>query len=99
MTALYSDFIVTSERLGTELTYVDQIVIQSGDANPFSADGDSGALVLDEHKRAIGLLFAGGETAGGDTVSLANHFARVQEALFQGKSTLDLTLVVADTDN
>lgn len=84
VTTSEGDFKVWSERFQAYLTFSDQIAIQSRDTNPFSAAGDSGALVLDGNRQAVGLLFA-----GGDTLSIANHFSRVLQAL-------DLALVTAD---
>jgi hypothetical protein len=49
-------------QLGT-FEFDDQIVISDIDpADPFSAPGDSGSLVLDQEERAVGLLFAGSES-------------------------------------
>ena len=40
-----------------------QILVRSSDGTPFSAEGDSGALLLDENERAVGLLW-GANTSG-----------------------------------
>jgi hypothetical protein len=40
------------------VSFVEQIEVL-GDGEEFSQGGDSGSLVLDEHNRAVGLLFAG----------------------------------------
>ncbi len=40
------------------LTFDDQIIIEPG---AFSRGGDSGSLIVDENKQAVGLLFAGSE--------------------------------------
>ncbi|MGF1632272.1 MAG: trypsin-like peptidase domain-containing protein [Phycisphaerae bacterium] len=42
-----------------------QIEIESLDARGFSEGGDSGAVVLNRQREAVGLLFAGSETGGG----------------------------------
>ena len=49
-------------RYGTKLAqFDDQLGIQGVGANPFSAGGDSGSLIVDAVTRqAVGLLFAGG---------------------------------------
>ncbi|MBX5187214.1 MULTISPECIES: hypothetical protein [unclassified Rhizobium] len=61
--------------IGTILFH-DQIAIRSIDALPFSEQGDSGALVLEQTTGiAIGLLFA-----GSPTVSFANHISDVLDS-------------------
>ena len=52
-------------------TFTDQLV-----AGPMSQGGDSGSLLLDEHGRAVGLLFA-----GSDKTTVFNRASRVAEAL------------------
>jgi hypothetical protein len=63
---------------GRVARFVDQIAIQSVNANPFSAGGDSGSSIWtwDAARRPVGLLFAGG---GG--VTFANRMTRVVAAL------------------
>ncbi|MCY1322238.1 hypothetical protein D9M68_472490 [compost metagenome] len=61
--------------IGTILFH-DQIAIKSIDALPFSEEGDSGALILEQTTgMAIGLLFA-----GTSTISFANHIADVLDS-------------------
>ncbi|WP_429817966.1 hypothetical protein [Ensifer sp. B1-9] len=61
--------------IGTILFH-DQIAIKSIDALPFSEQGDSGALILEQTTgMAIGLLFA-----GTSTISFANHIADVLDS-------------------
>lgn len=43
-----------------------QIEIEGADEGPFSKSGDSGSLIVDGRRRAVGLLFAGGTTGGGN---------------------------------
>ncbi|HTD80776.1 MAG TPA: hypothetical protein VK723_01370, partial [Thermoplasmata archaeon] len=52
-------------------TFTDQLV-----AGPMSQGGDSGSLLLDDHGRAVGLLFA-----GSDRTTVFNRASRVAEAL------------------
>jgi hypothetical protein len=59
------------------LAFYGQIEIEPAERQVFSLGGDSGALVVDDQVRAVGLLFAGNN---GDT-SYANPIATVLEAL------------------
>src|ERR1700752_110291 len=62
--------------IGT-LTFSDQIIIKGLNGEPFSADGDSGALIVERNtSRAIGLLFAGSTSH-----TIANHIGDVLQAL------------------
>jgi hypothetical protein len=63
---------------GRVARFVDQIAIQSVNANPFSAGGDSGSSIWtwNSVRNPVGLLFAGG---GG--VTFANRMTRVIAAL------------------
>ncbi|HWI55105.1 MAG TPA: hypothetical protein VNT57_05405 [Desulfobacteria bacterium] len=56
---------------GEEAVFTDQII-----ATPMSQGGDSGALVLDEQHRAIGLLFA-----GSDKTTVFNRIQNVMDIL------------------
>lgn len=56
---------------GEEAVFTDQII-----ATPMSQGGDSGSLVLDKHRRAIGLLFA-----GSDKTTVFNRIQNVMEIL------------------
>lgn len=53
--------------------FIHQILISK---EGFSAPGDSGSLIVNEDRYAVGLLFA-----GSDTVTLANHIETVEEYL------------------
>ena len=59
------------------VTFTDQILIRGLDAQPFSASGDSGSLILERSSnRAVGLLFAGSSSH-----TIANHIDDVLRAL------------------
>ena len=67
--------------IGT-LYFDNQIEIQGEPGLPFSADGDSGSLVLDEQMRAIAIVFAGEPRMnGGRGVSFANRLPTVMTML------------------
>lgn len=63
ITATEVDNVVIEYDVG-ELSFDDQIEIESTEAGTFSAGGDSGSLILDEANRGCALLFAGSETGG-----------------------------------
>ena len=56
--------------------YFDDVVEVVDTTMPFSRDGDSGAVILDTDRKAVGLLFAGGQG-----VTYANAMFRVKAAL------------------
>ena len=59
------------------MSFADQIIIRGLDAQPFSASGDSGSLILERStQKAVGLLFAGSSTH-----TIANHIDDVLKAL------------------
>ena len=64
---------------GRDVLFEDQIVIE-GDRGRFSDGGDSGSLILDTNRRAIGLLFAGSTTG----VTFANPIDDVLTLLSVG---------------
>lgn len=67
-----------------ELTFDNQIEVEGGGEQPFSAGGDSGALVYrPTDRRAVGLLFAGSETGGenGRGLTYLNPVVEVLNAL------------------
>jgi hypothetical protein len=74
---------------GTTYRFYNQIQIALTDTSRrFSADGDSGSVIINDNNHIIGLLFASGreETTTGDTTtveyfSLANHIADVKNEL------------------
>ncbi|MEE6271921.1 hypothetical protein [Georgenia wangjunii] len=72
-----------------ELTFDDQIEVESTGSGPFSSGGDSGSVVYRlQDGRAIGLLFAGSET-GGENGSGLTYLNPIDEVL----SALGATLV------
>jgi S1-C subfamily serine protease len=74
ITSVDTDVTVGYE-IGT-LTFFNQIIIVGHNAQPFSAAGDSGSLILERStNRAVGLLFAGSSSH-----TLANHIGDVLNA-------------------
>ncbi len=64
------------------LVFDNQMEIEGEPGSPFSDNGDSGSLVLDEGLRAIGLVFAGApEGNDGRGLSYANHLPRIMTFL------------------
>ena len=62
--------------IGT-LKFKNQIIIKGLDGQPFSAEGDSGSLIVErDTARAVGLLFAGSSSH-----TIANHIGDVFQAL------------------
>jgi hypothetical protein len=82
ISAIEVDDVVVEYDVG-EVSFDDQIEIESTGAGAFSAGGDSGSLILDEEFRACGLLFAGSETGGsnGRGLTYANPIAVVLKKL------------------
>lgn len=78
VTAFDLDNVVVSYDLGN-LRFDDQIEIEGTGRRPFSDGGDSGSLIVDGDMRAVGLLFAGGDTGGTNGLGLtyANPIHRV----------------------
>jgi len=76
------NFPVDFEELG-EIRFDEQIEIEGAGPAPFSRPGDSGSLVVDARRRAIGLLFAGGDSAGknGKGLTYACPISAVLQAL------------------
>jgi hypothetical protein len=66
-----------------EVRFDGQIEIEGAGTGPFSRGGDSGSLIVDGRLRAIGLLFAGGDTGGknGKGLTYACPISAVLEAL------------------
>ena len=76
VTGLHATVNVGYGTSGTAI-FQDQIIIQSLNANPFSAGGDSGSLIVtDETQQPTGLLFAGSATH-----TIANPIQAVLAAL------------------
>lgn len=63
ITATELDNIVVEYDLGN-LSFDDQVEIESTTNRPFDGGGDSGSLILDEDRRGCALLFAGSEAGG-----------------------------------
>ncbi|MCF8477134.1 MAG: S1 family peptidase [Pseudolabrys sp.] len=63
VSAIELDNVVVAYDIGN-LSFDNQIEIESTGDGPFSAGGDSGSLILDDQNCACGLLFAGSETGG-----------------------------------
>ncbi|MCK6209602.1 S1 family peptidase [Georgenia sp. EYE_87] len=85
VTAIELDGLVVGYGAGVgELTFDDQIEVEGAGEQPFSAGGDSGALVYrPSDGRAVGLLFAGSETGGenGRGLTYLNPVVEVLTAL------------------
>jgi hypothetical protein len=69
VTATEIDNLVVGFLMG-ELRFDDQIEIEGGGTQSFSAGGDSGSLIVDAENRACGLLFAGGDRGGSNDTGL-----------------------------
>jgi len=65
VTAFAMDNVVVDYDMG-RLRFDDQIEIEGSGDGPFSDGGDSGALIVDGERRAVGLLFAGTDSGGAD---------------------------------
>jgi hypothetical protein len=75
VTSIETDVAVQYE--GGVATFDNQIIIVGLTAQPFSAGGDSGSLILERStNKAVGLLFAGSSTH-----TIANHIQDVLQAL------------------
>jgi hypothetical protein len=75
------DIAVDYADIGT-VVFDDQIEIKGLPGRPFSRDGDSGSLIVNAQKRAIGLLFAGNPfEQDGAGLSFANPLPKVMTAL------------------
>jgi hypothetical protein len=82
VTAFELDNVVVGYDIG-ELRFDDQIEIEGEGDAPFSQGGDSGSLIVDAERRAVALLFAGGDQGGsnGKGLTYANPLAAVFGAL------------------
>jgi hypothetical protein len=82
VTAFELDNVIVAYDRGN-LRFDDQVEIEGAGDAPFSQGGDSGALIVDGTTRAVGLLFAGGDTGGGNGMGLtyANPIRAVLDAL------------------
>jgi hypothetical protein len=65
------------------LRFDNQIEIEGGGTEPFSAGGDSGSLIVGADRRAMALLFAGSDQGGanGQGLTYANPIRAVLDAL------------------
>ena len=84
VTAIELDNVVVGygEELG-EISFDNQIEVESTGSGPFSRGGDSGSLVYREDGVALGLLFAGSESGGenGSGLTYINPIDAVLDAL------------------
>ena len=82
ITAFELDGIVVSYPLGL-LRFNSQFESEGVEAEPFDAGGDSGSMIFDADRRAVGLLFAGSDQGGanGKGLTYANPFHAVLDAL------------------
>lgn len=62
------------------LRFDNQIEVESEDGTPFSQGGDSGAVVVDDGGRVVGLLFGGSDQGGSDGQGLT-YLNPIQEVL------------------
>lgn len=69
VTAFELDNVVVSYDMGN-VRFDDQIEIEGAGAYSFSDGGDSGSLIVDPEFRAVGLLFAGGDSGGSNGLGL-----------------------------
>jgi hypothetical protein len=82
VTAFELDNLVVGFDIGN-LRFDNQVEIEDAETGPFSQGGDSGSLVVGEDRRAVALLFAGGDQGGanGQGLTYANPLRDVLEAL------------------
>lgn len=82
VTAFELDNVVVAYDIGN-LRFDDQVEVEGAGAQPFSQGGDSGSLIVDEERRGVALLFAGGDTGGSNGMGLTygNPLHRVLDML------------------
>ena len=82
VTAFELDNVVVNLDRGN-VRFDNQIEVEGAGDEPFSAGGDSGSLIVDEDRRAVALLFAGGDLGGanGKGLTYANPIRAVLVAL------------------
>ena len=82
VTAFELDDVVVQFDTGL-LRFDNQVEIEGAGDTPFSLGGDSGSLIVDADRRAVGLLFAGGDHGGtnGKGLTYANPLRTVLDAL------------------
>ncbi len=86
VTAFEVDNVVVSFGMG-QLSFNNQIEIEGEGADPFSAGGDSGSLIVDGDLRGIALLFAGTDQGGSNGAGLT-YGAPLKVVLDQLKADL-----------
>lgn len=82
ITAFELDNVIVQFGLGL-LRFDNQFEVEGAGDQPFSRGGDSGSLVVDSDRRAVGLLFAGGNVGGtnGQGLTFVNPIRAVLDAL------------------
>jgi hypothetical protein len=82
VTAFELDNVIVGFDLGN-LRFDGQLEIEGEGTDAFGAGGDSGSLIVDEDRRAVALLFAGGDLGGanGKGLTYANPIRAVLDAL------------------
>lgn len=82
ITAFDIDNVIVGYNMG-DLIFNNQIEIEGTGNKAFSDSGDSGSLIVDSRRRAIGLLFAGGDEGGsnGKGLTYANPIETVLDEL------------------
>lgn len=82
VTAFDIDNVLVDYGIG-EVSFNGQIEVEGTGNKAFSASGDSGSMIVDSQRRAIGLLFAGGDVGGsnGKGLTYANPIDTVLDAL------------------
>ena len=82
ITAFDVDNVLVDYGIG-QLSFDGQMEIEGTENTRFSDSGDSGSIIVDSKRRAIGLLFAGGDVGGsnGKGLTYANPVAAVLDAL------------------
>lgn len=80
---------------GVDFTLTGQIEIASADAeDPFSVEGDSGSVIVDEDNYVVGLLFGSAGDSAPDARTYANHIADVCSEM---GITINITTGLSDT--
>ena len=82
MTAFELDNVIVTYDLG-DLRFDNQIEVEGAETDAFSDSGDSGSLIVDADRKAVALLFAGGDIGGtnGKGLTYANPIGAVLDAL------------------
>jgi hypothetical protein len=82
VTAFELDNVYVNYDIGN-LRFDNQIEIEGDGNDPFSQGGDSGSLIVDADRKAVALLFAGGDVGGsnGKGLTYANPIDAILKAL------------------